>query len=317
MIAPKPLPFVLPKKKPFPRKIPEVRREGERKRMTLVSTLIGREGLVMFSDNQETRGGYSKTTVDKLCVWDIEGMPFRIAISGSTDNAMYLDMLDRTISADLLRLNEYSMPLIEEELSKTLTSFYSKHIWQQPAAPQLDFLIAIQPLPSGRPQVIHVSGTAVLVSSLTEHYKCIGVGSYLANYLFNLFVGGGETQAELAIAAAYIGQQVNQNVEGCGPIERIVLLGNNGEYGELSSDHIRQIEKNLAGLRQVLEYVFIAAANVTDVDGLRDDLKYIRDELEDVRTLNVKLWAEIQDEIGKHAQNRSRFFMPRMRSSPF
>ncbi len=116
-------------------------------------------------------------------MWDIEDMPFRMAIAGSTDNATYLDMLERVLTSDLLRLNECSLELIEDQLSNTLTAFYSKHVWPQPNAPIMEFLIAIQPLPSGLPQVFHVSGTAVLLSSVTEHYKCIGVGSHLANYL--------------------------------------------------------------------------------------------------------------------------------------
>jgi hypothetical protein len=299
---PKPLPFIIPKN---PRNKPEQR---ERKhRMTLVTTLIGREGVAMFTDTQETIGGYAKKSVDKLTLWSVDG-PFRFAIAAATNDTTYLEMLERQISGTLLGMDTYDLADIEKALADTLTDFYAKHIWPQSSKSSLiEFLITIQPMPNGRPEVIHISGTAVSIPSLSEHHKSIGVGAFLADYLVPIILGGGQTLAELAFAAVYIGKQVQDNVDGCGAVERITLLANDGEHYELYSDVIKEIETNLFPFGQVIEHAFIAVSNVTEQDDAEHDLSYIAAELQDVRHANSALWDRIQVQIKAHAQWREKW----------
>jgi hypothetical protein len=230
-------------------------------------------------------------------------------------------MLERALSGTLLSMDTYSLAEVETALSNTLTEFYSKHIWPQAAkAPLTEFLIVIQPLPSGRPDVIHISGTAVTIPSLSHHFKNIGVGAYLADYLFSLLLGGGQTQAELAIIGAYVGKQVNENVDGCGPVERIVLLGKNGEYEELTLEDIKGFEDNLHPIGEVIQSAFVVAANitanVTNLESPESELEYISGELQDIRTANTKLWDSIQEKMKRIAEYRGQY-EPKRKSSPF
>jgi hypothetical protein len=314
-MIPKPLPFLCRRNRS--EEAARAARKRGKHRMTLVSALMGREGVVIFCDTQETVGGYSKKNVDKMTVWSFPDSPFRFAISGATDDATYLDMLERALSGTLLSMDTYSLAKAETSLTKTLTEFYSKHIWPQAArAPLTEFLIVIQPLPSGRPDVIHISGTAVTIPSLSHPFKNIGVGAHLADYLFSLLLGGGQTQVELAIVGAYVGKQVNENVDGCGPVERIVLLGNNGQNEELTSEDIKGFENNLHPIGEVIQAAFIVAASVADPKGHETELEYIAAELQEIRAGNAELWDSIQEKIRQAAEYREQY-EPRRKSSPF
>ena len=229
-----PRPFIIPKEALSKT---AARQEAGRHRMTLVSALIGREGVAFFCSTQETQGGYAKKNVDKMTVWDFDDSPFRFAISGATDDATYLEMLERTITGNVLKLNSFSLDLIERTLADTLAEFYGKHIWPQTArAPLMEFLLVFQTAALRNARGGAHFRTAVNVPSLAIHHKSIGVGAYIADYLFPLLLGGGQTQAELAIAAAVVGKQVEENVDGCGPVERIILLDRDGRYEENGTD---------------------------------------------------------------------------------
>lgn len=299
MIA-KPRPFIIPQK-PFPKTV--ARRETRRHRMTLVSALIGREGVAFFCDTQETHGGYAKKNVDKMTVWDLDDSPFRFAISGATDDATYLEMLERAITASVVRLDAYDLTEIEKVIADTLAEFYAKHIWPQAAkAPLMEFLMVFQPLPSGMPEVFHVSGTAVNVPSLAVHYKSIGIGAYMADYLFSFLLEGDQTQMDLAIAASHVGKQVNENVDGCGPVERIVLLGRNGEYEELGSD---EINDSLKIMQPIIEVFGKSFASVCNIDRKNFDMTvdYLAAELNDIRESSKAWWASIQAKINQIAEH--------------
>src|SRR5207249_4897517 len=102
-------------------------------------------------------------TIDKMNVWHLQGKPFRLAIAGATNSGTYADQLQNEIAATLLSLNSFNLKMISDALADSLTSFYTKHIWPRPAGdrPQIEYLLVVQPLPSGFPEVFHVSETAV------------------------------------------------------------------------------------------------------------------------------------------------------------
>lgn len=172
--------------------------------MTLVVALAGHEGVAMFADTQETVAGYSKKTIDKLTVFDLGNRPFRFAIAGATTDANYVDMLQGEIAGALSSVDEFDLTKIIAALTDTLTDFYSRHIWPRPSdRPQMEYLITVQPLPSGHPEIIHIAETAINVLGITTHHKSIGIGAYLADYLIGLTLGGGEGLHQLAATAVY------------------------------------------------------------------------------------------------------------------
>lgn len=272
--------------------------------MSLVTALVGREGVVMFADTQETVGGYAKKAVEKLTVWKSKDNRFRIAISGATDNTTYLEMVEREI-VEVLVSAGYSFPVLEKLLSDALAVVYANHIWPQSTkAPLIEHLVSIQPLPNGEPKVIHISGTAARFLPITVHDKSVGIGAYLADYLFAQLLGGGQSQEELAIASTCVGKEVHDNVDGCGPVDRIVLLGANGEYGELNAEMIRELENNCYALGEVTRNTFVAAANV--MDHIDDELEYISAELRHIHDANAEFWNNNQTKIRDNAEWQER-----------
>lgn len=240
--------------------------------MTLVSALSGCEGVVLFADTQETVTNYSKKTIDKITVWDYPNRPFRFAISGACDDASYSDMLQNELSNALLSLNAFDLKKITDKLGDTLAEFYAKHIWPRGGdRPQLQYLIALQPLPLGSPQVIQIAETAVNVAGTTTHTQSIGVGRYLADYLFGLILGGAETISHLCAAAVFVAKEAYDNIDGVGDIDRIVIFDRNGGYDELSLIDIKAIQENLLGLREASTHLFSIAADLSPY--YSDDIK--------------------------------------------
>lgn len=307
---PKPLPFIVSKKPKFK---PEQRQTPKgRHRMTLVTALWGREGVVMFSDTQETVGGYAKKSVDKLTVWDQgDRLPFRFAIAAATDDTTYLEMLERDIAGALLKLDSNWVGRVESALVDVLTAFYAKHIWPQSKNTHIEFLITIQPLPHGLPDVFHISGTAVSIPSLSEHHKSIGVGAFLADYIVPMILGGGEGLPQLAMAAAYLGKQVHENVDGCGQVDRIVLLGRDGKFREIYSDVIREMEDVSYAMREIIEQAFRGFSEVDDRDEGELERTYISEELQDMRSKYSDLWERMQQQIRAHGEWRLKFGQPK------
>ena len=105
--------------------------------MTLVATLMGNAGVIVFADTQEVVQQLSKKTIDKLIVYDPPARPFRFAIAGATEDASYVDNLQSELAATLLALDDYDLKVIKEHLSATLVEFHTKHIWPQQYTKQL------------------------------------------------------------------------------------------------------------------------------------------------------------------------------------
>jgi hypothetical protein len=291
------IPFLAPTKPNPPR--PERER---RHRMTLVSALIGSDAIVMFADNEEAIGDLGKKNVDKLTVWDAPNHPFRFAIAAATNDAMYIEMLERKLASTLLALSVFSFTQIENELVDTLSEFYRQHT----PSSLIELLITVQPLPSGRPQVIHIAHTAVSIPSLSERFKNIGKGAYVADIVLPNLVSGWESSMLLVLAAVYTGKVVHKSTPGVGPVERIVLLSKDGEYDELWANEIREFEENLTMFDDIVSGSFAYVALGQEPDTHKIILEDLTEELNTVKERNMELWESIQSKIRKHAERRKK-----------
>ncbi len=239
--------------------------------MTLVAALSGHQGTIFFADTDEIIGSYSKKTIDKMQVWDFPDRPFRFAIAGATTDGTYADALQSELSGALFRVDAFDLRKITEALSDTLAAFYAKHIWPRVGGdkPQMEYLITIQP-PDGYTEVFHIAETAVNIMGVTTHWKSIGVGSYLADYLFSRILGGGEGIAHLCAAAVYAAKEVRENIDGVGSLDRIPVFFSDGTYDELYPIDIAAIEENLAPLNEMVGYAF---ADAMDISGIMEEIR--------------------------------------------
>lgn len=242
--------------------------------MTLVAALSGHQGTIFFADTDEIVAGYSKKTVDKMEVWDFADRPFRFAIAGATTDGTYADALQNELSDALFRVDAFDLRRIVQTLSDTLAAFYAKHIWPRVGGekPLMQYLITVQPSTGGYTEVLHISETAVNVMGVTTHWKSIGVGSYLADYLFNRILGGGEGIAQLCAAAVYAAKEVRENIDGVGSLDRMPVFFTDGTYDELYPADISAIEENLGPLNETLGYVFADAMDLSEItEKIRQD----------------------------------------------
>jgi len=228
--------------------------------MTLVAALSGYEGTILFADTEEVVGSYSTRTIDKLAVWDCSN--FRIGIAGASTDGTYADMLQAEILEALSRIPSFDMGAIRNVLAKTLTDFYGKHVWPRMGdKPQMEYLLVVQPLPQGLPEVIQIAETAANIVP-DEGYKTIGVGQYLADYIFKQMfqtpipVSRGESISFLCGAGVYAAKEVRENIDGVGPIERVAVFTRDGEYDELYPVDISAIEGNVSSIQEFLGYMY-------------------------------------------------------------
>lgn len=278
--------------------------------MTLVAALSGCDGTILFADTEEVTASYSTRMIEKLVVRDSSA--FRLGIAGASTDGRYADMLQEEILGALIRLPVFDMEAIKTILSETLTEFYAKHIWPRTGEkPQMEYLLVIQPLPRGVPEVVHIAETAANIAP-DEGYKTIGVGQYLADYVFKQIfperipVGRGEPLSYLCAAGVYAAKEVRENIDGVGPVEHIALFTLDGDYDELHGNDVSTIEGNLSPIRESLSYAY---QDIMDVD--TDDKMLLVDDgsrsfefIHDLREGQKKWYSEWKADRGNRDRLR-------------
>ena len=235
--------------------------------MTLAAALSGQTATILFADTQETIGSYGTKTVNKLEVLDCP--EFRVGITGSSSDANYSVMLLSEILKSLFVTPAFDLAVITRNLTQCLTEFYAKHIWPRPSdRPEMDYLLVVQPFPSGTPEVIKINETvANVVADSTA--TTVGIGSYLADYLFKQIftapapVSRRESLSFLCAAGMYVANEIKENIIGVGPVERVGIFDCHGVYDELNPVDVQEIQDNFHALREYFGYFF---ADAMDVD---------------------------------------------------
>lgn len=260
--------------------------------MTLVAALSGCDGTILFADTEEVVSEYSTRTVDKLAVWDCSG--FRLGIAGATTDGTYADMLQSEILGSLSRIGDFDMQSVKSVLSGTLTEFYSKHIWPRMGEkPQMQYLLVIQPTKGGSSEIVHISETAV--NFISNEYRSIGIGSYLADYIFKKIFqnptpySGVESLSLLCGAGIYAAKEVRENIDGVGTVDRVAVFTRDGQYDELYPIDISKIEENLASIQEFLGYFY---KDVLDVERQLDERLSSEDFIPEIRGTQSEWYGE-------------------------
>ncbi len=259
--------------------------------MTLVSTLSCSEGAILFADTQETLGNYSKRKIDKISLWQLHNRPFRFGIADACTHGSYSDMLKSELSVALNSVDEFDLRKFHQALTVTVTDFYGKHIWKRtdPNTPAMEFLIVIQPLPSGRPESFHVSETAVNAIGYTSQTSSIGIGAHLADYLYKR-LWTPQTLSQMIALAVYVGREVHEHVDGVGEVERIAVFDREGRYDEVEGTDMRIIERNLE-LANHLTAIMLESALSKDEE-LVENAKIAVEWSEEIRAAYEKWYTE-------------------------
>lgn len=297
---PKPLPFIVPPK-PKEHIKPKTAQRREAKRMSIIASFSGMPGLVLCADTQETVSGYAKKEVEKIRVWHARtDYEYNLAIGAAADNGPYADLLTQELGWALGKIHVYDQAAFDETISQCLRDFYSKHIWprQQEHVPQIETLIAFQPTNGGHTDVFHTSETANIF--VDDTLCCIGVGSYLANFILDTVAFLSATKNHMLAAAAYMLKEVRENIDGCGKNATIWFFDQDGNCEKFVSDRLKFLEEQAFDLRFGMNRAFgyMTAVDADEAEKRNQVLQL----LGEIRAKNTEALAKEHEEKLRHEE---------------
>jgi 20S proteasome alpha/beta subunit len=281
--------------------------------MTLIAAFSGAGGIALFSDSQETVAGYAKKRVSKIeirPVRDGNDRAFTFAIAGS-GNAVHVDRLRFELEGELEKLKKnHGLPAIHETLDRTTLKYFQERIWvRQTDRPDVEMLVIVHYV-GGAAEMFHLAdGTAIWIPG---GHKCIGIGSYLAEYLLEKFAGFGVERDEMIGKAAYVLSEVKEHVDGVGLDSVICLFRRDGEFDYIEECDLEGASPLLGHFNRLLGHVFDCTFDTTP---LASQASGISSELRRLSGGYQKWLKTMKDDRNKLLYEHSEF-MGRMWKKP-
>lgn len=140
--------------------------------------------------------------------------------------------------------------------------FFEKYIWVRPAndRPELEMLLVFQP-PGSCPLHFHIADG--IMTMVAGQFKSIGIGSYLADYLFGKLKDFGQHEGEMVAVAAYILKEVRANIDGCGLEGAIWILRPDGTRELFEREEIEELDGFIDMFDEIVGIAFGAAFDTT------------------------------------------------------
>lgn len=269
--------------------------------MTLVACVSGYGGLVMLADSQETRQGYAKKSVQKIELHgNFRDAEFVWGIGGA-GNGDHVDSLAREISSVLQPIKEYEMDAIVEAVKLRVHDYFQRNIWCRVGdKPDVELLMTLHPVcfKECRPEAFHIADG--LVTYVPTGHKCIGVGSYLSDYILDTFSASEES--ELLAIGMYLLRAAKHNIDGVGMDGYMLMFCRNGDVYEITQTEITEFESIMARFDDLAMVLFNSAfhprttvypKNIEkQVELIRQDFNKLAGSLSDIR----KRWHREQME---------------------
>jgi len=103
-----------------------------------------------------------------------------------------------------------------------------------------------------------------IMMMVAGQFKSIGVGSYLADYLFGKLKDFGQREGEMVAVAAYILKEVRANIDGCGLDGAIWMLRPDGTRELFASEEIDELDGFIDMFDEIVGIAFDAAFDTTE-----------------------------------------------------
>lgn len=281
--------------------------------MTAIIGIHGYPGVVLCADSEETISGYAKRQVDKIEQWNHK--PFRFSI-GAAGCGHYADMLASSISTALFKIDTFDLLEIRAAIESELLIFHEKHIWprvnqESATGASVELIIIVQPLPSGRVEIIHTTETAVLLLD-NRCYVSIGIGSHLADYILERVFTPSSGEAHLLTAAHYVLKEVINNIAGCGKEPTIALYRNDGTADWLFFEELEQLGVALGKWAEFHKEAFSAVTDTgptercfINIDRVIGDLPKVRELFSDAAESRVERERQYQEFVRSQKKSSS------------
>ncbi len=212
--------------------------------MTIAIGFMLGYGAVLCADSQEVVGDYAKTTTQKIQTLHSPGK-WRIALVGAGDSAC-IELCNEEVTRKIGALTAFDYQKMLDIVRSTIREIHEQHIWprQAPDRPSFSMLIALQGINPGARALLFTQDTIVLP---VDHYKSIGIGSYLADYLHDrIYPTPGwdykSSPEEAARNAIFILDQVKSAIQGCDGETIVAILGGDGTFRWVIGSEVEQIE---------------------------------------------------------------------------
>ena len=170
--------------------------------------------------------------------------------TGAGDDSAFMDTFEHDVQMGLGNIREFDYSKIVETIETKLRNFHKRHIWPIPKdeRPSFDLLIAVQGIkPHGSRALLYTHKTAVLPA----HYRSVGVGSYLADYLSrNLDVTGNGIESlvynssteEMERFGIFLIHQIKSAIHGCDGETLVATFRGDGTMKWTLGEEVREIE---------------------------------------------------------------------------
>lgn len=203
------------------------------------------DGVVLCADTQETVPGYTKTTTEKIAIWEEKN--FTIAVTGAGDSEI-VEALSQLIieegRGEYTPGNSLYGMRAKHLISDACVEFFNRHLlpYPKPERPFVEHLVAIQS--HHNRYLLKVSGNIVLDldPSISTGAACIGSGALLASSLIERFYDRFSELDDLVIVSCYVIFQAKRWVDGCGGNTDLLVLTDRLRFG-LSSEDIEHLEE--------------------------------------------------------------------------
>ncbi len=165
----------------------------------------------------------------------------------------------------------------------------------------MELLMVLQPKAGlGHPLILHALETAV---NVIREQKCIGIGSFLADYILDRVLENCGGKYHLIAVAAYLLREVRENIDGCGKDSTIWFFGpNDGVKEKISYSYIDRLEHETELLNATMRDVFSYATDIgnvydnSDFTAIEEDARRRRLSHKDALLEDKEIKAELQDQ---------------------
>jgi 20S proteasome alpha/beta subunit len=212
--------------------------------MTIAIGFMLGYGAVLCADSQEVVGDYAKTTTQKIQTLHAPGK-WRIALVGAGDAAC-IELCNEEVMRKIGALTAFDYQKMVDILRSTIREIHEQHVWPRQAAdrPWFSMLIALQGIDPAARALFFTQDSIVLP---VDHYKSIGVGSYLADYLHDrIYPTPGwdykSTPEEVARNAIFILDEVKSAIQGCDGETIVAIFNGDGTFRWVIGSEVEQIE---------------------------------------------------------------------------
>jgi 20S proteasome alpha/beta subunit len=232
--------------------------------MTIAAGFNCADGIVLAVDSQYS-AGIAKVSGQKIFpLWQTDRYSVTLAAAGSVGMAkravgIFKDLVEQKVGAGSTTLAE-----LQGFLEDALCAVYAKHIYPAPPNERsvLDFwLLMAAWTPDGRT----LYRTDITAVNPVQGSSCIGIGSYLGDYLMALLCHHSplEYVEDVKPIAAYIIKSAKDFVEDCGLTTFIRVLTDRGIDERVSHDEIGDAEECFDSMFRSFRLCIDGAMNVS------------------------------------------------------